>query len=147
MTREKVGGSRQQDSLCGNETETKKETNSGACLNKIDIDIDTDLGTGGDDKILDYKNQSDSETEISKTSIESMKAFQDNFLKLALGLSVKTLATMKHIGHVVRMSVSRHRGRRFEPQQHQYVVYFSKTLSALIQSTQLWNDNQVDTTS
>ena len=33
----------------------------------------------------------------------------------------------EHIGHVVRMSVSGYRGRRFEPRQ-QYVVSLSKTL-------------------
>ena len=36
--------------------------------------------------------------------------------------------SMKHIGHVVRMEDSGYRGRRFDPQQHQYVVSLSKTL-------------------
>ena len=35
---------------------------------------------------------------------------------------------LEHIGHVVRMSVSGYRGRRFESRQHQYVVSLSKTL-------------------
>ena len=34
----------------------------------------------------------------------------------------------EHIGHVARMSVFGYRGRRFEPRQHQYVVFLSKTL-------------------
>ena len=33
----------------------------------------------------------------------------------------------EHIGHLVRMSVSGYRGRRFEP-RHLYVVSLSKTL-------------------
>ena len=36
-------------------------------------------------------------------------------------------ANLEHIGHVVRMSVSRYKGRRFEPRQ-QYVVSVSRTL-------------------
>ena len=35
---------------------------------------------------------------------------------------------MKHFGHVVRMSFSRCRDRRFEPRQHQYFVSLSRTL-------------------
>ena len=35
---------------------------------------------------------------------------------------------MKHIGYVAKMSVSGYKGRRFEPRQHQYVVFLSKTL-------------------
>ena len=34
---------------------------------------------------------------------------------------------LEHIGHVVMMSVSGYRGRRFKP-RHQYVVSLSKTL-------------------
>ena len=34
-----------------------------------------------------------------------------------------------HIGHVVKMSVTEYRDRRFEPRHHQHVVSLSKTLS------------------
>ena len=40
---------------------------------------------------------------------------------------VYLMKDQEHVGHVVRMSVSGYRGRRFEP-RHQYGVSLSKTL-------------------
>ena len=57
-----------------------------------------------------------------------------------------TQGILEHIGCLVRMSVSGYRGRRFES-RHKYAASLSKTLSALLQSTQLWNEYQVGTTS
>ena len=57
-----------------------------------------------------------------------------------------TVEHIEHIGRLDRMSVSGYRGRRFEP-RHKYVVSLSKTLSSLLQSTQLRNEHKVWTTS
>ena len=65
---ESVGGSREQDSLYGNEIDANKETNSGACTNTMDIDINSEPGPGRADKNVDSKNQADSATEIPKSS-------------------------------------------------------------------------------
>ena len=75
-----VDGSREQDSLHGNEIEANRETNSGACTNAMDkdinrnksgactnamdIDINSEPGPGRADKSVDSKNQADSATEI-----------------------------------------------------------------------------------
>ena len=59
---ESVGNSRDQDSLYGNEIEANKNTNSEACTNIMDIDINSEPGT--DDKYEHSKNQADSATGI-----------------------------------------------------------------------------------
>ena len=50
---ESVAGSREQDSLYGNEIEANKETNSRACTNMMDIDVNLEPGPGGADKSVD----------------------------------------------------------------------------------------------
>ena len=52
------------------------------------------------------QNQADCETEIPKTSSESMKVVLDKIKKLALDSSGLTLATMEHFCQVLCMSVS-----------------------------------------
>ena len=47
---ESAGGSREQDSLYGNEIEANKETNSGAFTNTMDRDINSEPGPGRADK-------------------------------------------------------------------------------------------------
>ena len=78
---ESVDGSREQDSLYGNEIEANKETNSGACKTTMDKDINSEPGPGRADKSVDSKNQVDSETEIPKSNSESMKVVQAKLKK------------------------------------------------------------------
>ena len=81
-----VDGSREQDSLCGNEIEAKKETNSGTCTNTMDVDINSEPGPGRADKSDDSKNQADSASKIYKSHSESMKVFQDKCQKISTGI-------------------------------------------------------------
>ena len=57
-----VGGCREQDREYGNEIEASKETKLGECTNTMDIDINSELGSGRADKSVDYKSQADSAT-------------------------------------------------------------------------------------
>ena len=79
-------GSRDQDSLYGNEIDATKETNSETCTNTTDIDINLEPGPGGADNHVGSKNQADSATEISKSSSESMKVVPDKVEKNSTGL-------------------------------------------------------------
>ena len=54
----------------------------------------------------------------------------------------KVRQNKEHIAHVARMTVPGYRGCRFEP-RHQYVVLEQDTLSALLQSTQLFNGDNI----
>ena len=65
---ESVGNSRDQDSLYGNETEANNETNSEACTNIMEININSEPEPGTGDKYVHSKNQADSATEIPKSS-------------------------------------------------------------------------------
>ena len=69
----KVGGYREQDSICGIEVEANKETNSGECTNTKDIDINLEPGPGRADKNVYSINA----TTIPKTNSETMKVVQD----------------------------------------------------------------------
>jgi len=72
--------------------EANRETTSGACKNIMDIDIDLEPGPGGSDKNVVSKNQADSETQIPKTSSESMKVVLDNFENTSARLDIGYLA-------------------------------------------------------
>ena len=63
---ESADGRREQDSLCGNEIEVNKQTNSGTCTNTIDIDVNSGSGPGRADKSVDSENQADSVAKIPK---------------------------------------------------------------------------------
>ena len=54
---ESVGFSRDQDSLYRNEIDANKETNLEPCTNTMNIDINSEPGSGKADKRVDFKNQ------------------------------------------------------------------------------------------
>ena len=83
---ESVDGSREQDSLYENEIEPSKETNSGACTNTMDIDINSEPGLGRANRSVDSKNQADSAAEIPKSSSESTIVVQVRLKKNCSGL-------------------------------------------------------------
>ena len=78
---ESVVNSRDQDSLYGNEIKAYNETNSEACTNIMDIDINSEPGPGPDDRYVHSKNQAGRATEIPKSSSESMKVVPVNLKK------------------------------------------------------------------
>ena len=81
---ESVCGSRDQDSLYENKIKANKKTNSEACTNTTNIDINS--GPGGADNHVGSKNHADNATKISKLSSKSMKVVPDKFEKNSTGL-------------------------------------------------------------
>jgi len=76
----------------GNKMEAHRETNSRACTNTIDVDINLEPGVGGADKNVESQNQADGATEIPKTNSESMKVVQDKYENTSAGLDIGFLA-------------------------------------------------------
>ena len=64
--RESVDGSRELDSLYGDEIEAYKETYSWACTNTTNIDVNSEPGPGRADRSQDWKNKADSATKTTK---------------------------------------------------------------------------------
>ena len=82
---ESIDGSREQDSLYDNELEANKQTNTVACTNTMNIDINSEPGSGRAEKSVDSNSQTDSATEIPKSKSESLKVVRDKYEKISTG--------------------------------------------------------------